>query len=128
MEDLINQASWGQNMMSVKRKLIEYKKKGLLFFEEDLSVIASHKKIEVYLYSQPSPKTKINAFPVPGEYFAHHYSNNWVDQEQILRSCFEKYYSQEINDGVGFSHYKNYIGEEFVWFYVRSEGSEINNE
>lgn len=116
LEEIMKNAFPEKNILSVKRHLQVLKKKGSIFFKEDLLLLESQRKFEMYYHVLPSHKTQIDAFPVSIVDFE--FVIDTKEQLTFMKAFFEKYYC--ISKPKEYFHSYNYrdpfIGTHFLWF------------
>jgi len=108
------------SLMALKAALVKDKKRGLIFFHEDLSVLLPHEPFHLLCYWLPGNTSSHVAFPVPlSEFlsFSHQKKN-----EQHLKSYYELFFQTKISDELFFHTYDlshPFIGSEYVWYIKR---------
>ncbi|SFS75865.1 hypothetical protein [Paenibacillus sp. BC26] len=116
LKDIMNEQLWGQTILEVKQTLINYKKKGQIFFEESISQLEQQNTFEIYYFGRSNEKSTINAFPIPIQEFR--LFNNQKENRKFINGYFTKYYGIDKNDErVQPSNYKLFVGTDFVWLY-----------
>lgn len=117
LNEIMREVIWGDSMLEVKKNLYKYKKKGELFFEEQISCINQHKKFEMYYCHCPSLVTVENAFPIPLKEYRCYKTKD--ENLRFLREYYEQYYKKESVDALPFNKYKFYVGTDYIWFYKK---------
>lgn len=105
-------------MMEYKRRLLSFKKTGLIFFENEISNLELDTKIHLYLALMPGEETLVNAFPIPKREFK--LIPNKDKFLLHLRRHYINYYDVRDIDSRIFYQYNlenPYRGKEFVWYY-----------
>jgi hypothetical protein len=121
LDTILRSKKWDEtNALELKHELLHYKKKGKLFFMEDMSSIGVNEEFELYYFQLPNEQTSVNAFPVPKEEFRCGQSDEKLFE--YLKSFFEMYYPNTLFDEKWFEQYKQqpYVGAEYVWYYQDS--------
>jgi len=112
------------NILKIKQNLLQMKKRGVLFFKEDISTMDSQTSFHVYYHLLPNEKTECSAFPIPKQAFV--LQSDRLDDKKTFEAAkryFEDYYINEVLDKKGFDEFdlKNpFIGEDYVWLYKRT--------
>lgn len=110
-----------QNPLVIKRKLLDYKQKGIVFFERDVCELSLDNEVDFHFCFMPSKKTEVNAFPVPTKLIEHH--KNIASQFDYLKGFFESYYTAYEFCYDCFDTYDVYnpvVGSQFSWYYKKS--------
>lgn len=104
-----------------KRKLLQYKKDGILFFTKDIAEITYFDYFSIYFCFFPSHYTEINAFPVPTKLLQHHKSES--SQYLYLKPFFEYYYDKDFDKDLflTYDYYHPYVGNMYSWYYKKTK-------
>lgn len=109
------------NMPLAKHLLLQFKKRGHVFFKEELAELQLEETFHLYYYLSANGKSEKNAFPVPKQSFLQAKSND--ERFEEMKTHFESYYLNDELDKEGFDEFdlKNpYIGEDYVWVFKRT--------
>jgi hypothetical protein len=102
----------GTSVLALKLCLTQLKKKGIIFYKEDLSFIQSDEPFEFYFYATKGTITYQNAFPVPIQI----YNDRSNLTKRNLINLYQSYYQTgDLSQVKDFK--KIHIGEEYVWIY-----------
>ncbi|MGG3269854.1 hypothetical protein ABEP16_13155 [Priestia aryabhattai] len=110
-----------EGILDIKSFLYRQKRKGRLFFQENIHELEVNHFFEMYFYLMPSEISSINAFPIPIQEFCIY--KNTDQQYEFMYKYFQRYYMKKVNDTEFFSKYdlKNpFIGEEYIWYFKKS--------
>lgn len=107
----------GASVLSVKRDLVDYKRKGLIFYIGSIVAHEVDDAFELYFAYKATATNSKRAFPVSEQTFRRYV--NAPEQIGYLRQSFERYFeidSMEYTDDyfVGMSMF---LGERFSWYY-----------
>ncbi|MGO4887288.1 hypothetical protein ACJ2A9_06000 [Anaerobacillus sp. MEB173] len=111
-----------ESILQVKRFLSHNKRKGMLFFQEKVTILNASTPFELYYYLTPNRKTVKDAFPIPTKDFVFYQDRK--TQFEIMRHFFESYYLEEINDIHYFEQYnynKPFVGTHYLWFFKQEQ-------
>ncbi|PGK51385.1 hypothetical protein CN918_26705 [Priestia megaterium] len=110
------------NMPLAKYHLLQFKKRGLVFFKEEVAELQLEEKFHLYYYLSANGKSEKDAFPVPKNSFLQATKSN-DERFEEMKAHFESYYLNDELDKEGFDEFdlKNpYIGEDYVWVFKRT--------
>lgn len=121
LEDIMKNAFPEKNILAIKRYLQDLKKKGFVFFKEDLLLLEPNRNFEMYYHVQPSPKSHLDAFPVSIVDFEIVF--NKKDQLKFMKVFFEKYYGKKKSlEYFSLYNYKEpFVGTRYLWFTKKEE-------
>lgn len=107
------------SFFSFKKKLLNWKKEGVAFFEGDISGLTEECSIEFYFHATPSKQSEPKAFPIPSSQFVKLRSE--TEQYEFLKGYYAAYYPNNAFTIHEFHTYESlpFIGEKFVWYYKK---------
>ncbi|MDR7319678.1 hypothetical protein [Brevibacillus nitrificans] len=108
------------SLLQVKALLMKMKKRGLVFYQEDIVTLSPDTEFEIYFSFFKGIIEFENAFPVPLDMY-YRYRAYQLDNEFLL-PFYQSYYETTSTP----AHWKEssfqvYQGWEFVWFYRKDE-------
>lgn len=114
---LLTSACKNYNLLSLKSKLIECRKKGIVFYRVDLYALEAGEEFDLYYYITPSSTSFINAFPIPISRFRFDRSKEKVFQ--MMRDSYFEYYKQELTLELYDEYKRNkpFKGSEYIWYH-----------
>jgi hypothetical protein len=106
-----------EGMGYLKEGLNQLKKKGWVFFQENLDQLIENMPFQFYGYMFPNKKSKVNAFPIHIKHFQ--FFDKQEDQLIFLQEHFERYYKRQVNkeDMEDYDFERPFVGRDFLWFY-----------
>lgn len=107
------------SILKLKIALIRFKKKGTLFFKEDISELDFDKPFEFYFSIPKGSIPYQNAFPIPASYYRVWMKRNSC-QFHVLLPYYQSYYETDKKpDEDYFQSLSLFKGERFVWFFQK---------
>lgn len=107
-----------KNLLSLKSNLINYKRKGHLFFRERVFNLNPFEKFELYYYMTKGNIDYRNAFPIPkSSYDCFRLRKDSLDS---LKDFYCSYYRVEDISDDYFMGLHRFVGEDYVWFYNKT--------
>lgn len=102
-----------------KKKLLAWKKEGVAFFSEDLSVLTENSTIDFYFHATPSKHSLPKAFPIPTRHYLKHRTT--TDQFEFVKAYYAAYYSVDELTPEEYLTYEPapFCGEKFVWYFKK---------
>jgi hypothetical protein len=108
------------SLMEVKAKLMNYKKRGIVFFNEDISTLLPKQPFHLLYFWLPGHSSLQEAFPVPIKHFQSFKFE--MEQTSYLKDYFETFYETSISDekfGHTYDLFHPFVGTEYVWYLKR---------
>lgn len=106
-----------KNLLQTKQELLKWKRKGGVFFLEELSSLNLKQEFLIYFSQSPSKEQDRKAFPIPPNLLKDFMTAK--DYPHICSNHFHSYY--ETDDPYEDSFYNEfkhfYRGSEWVWVY-----------
>jgi len=108
------------SFMEMKVALMNDKKRGLLFFKEDLSTLLPDQPFHLLYFWLPGKTSSHLAFPVPlSEFLSFHHEKK---KDDLVKPYYELFFETTISDEL-FQHTYDlshpFIGSEYVWYVKR---------
>lgn len=115
-----------KNPLLLKSRLSEYKKKGLVFYEENITSLLYDEPFLLYYHLTPNHNSPLNAFPIPMNEFCT--LERQFEKDLFLKEYFFNYYGDLINCDAYFDKqtWSVYKGLEYAWFYISNNISNNN--
>jgi hypothetical protein len=111
----------GTSFLATKLRLLQQKKLGLVFFEEDITILTSQDSI-IFYHSFLAPQyISCGCFPIPKEkYFSCRKDNKAEFLSLLTRYHHLYYHSCEQETDINLYSPNPYVGLHFVWFFPKA--------